>query len=391
MKAILSKTPERKRLRVLPVPTRIVLNEAGVSFFVKYKRRLHRFETTDGSRQVGFRLESVSFAWLKKLFLKGYIEKVEMQVSDIAKNNSVLSDAVKLVFFAMFRHRISLSVLEYIYNSPLLRSWNRANPKQAIGPGVKISEKKLWASLESVDDKVKTTQDGLKKTVLAILSYSVLEEDADEKRLINFIGEIVDDLDPLILFILVGSKDQDRRELIRNICGQISAFIKMIDILDMASLLTIELVSAAERSALLRVLGGKNAGASVLADSEKRKAIMEANKFRGTTIVVSVPKYAPKNNGRVKFRFSVYNDGADIKSERKLMEDFAERSYSFKTGQHLDEFFREAQDGYGDNGMRFYYLSILRDLCRRHNMLMDSGIKESRAGESLVTTLSFGF
>jgi hypothetical protein len=147
----------------------------------------------------------------------------------------------------------------------------------------------------------------------------------------------------------------------------------------------------AERSALLRALGNQKDGEAFLANPDKRKAIMEANKFRGTTIVVSVPKYAPKNKGRIKFRFSVYNDGADVEAERKLMEDFTERSYSFKAGQHLDDFFRESPDAYGDNGMRFYYLNILYDLCRRHNMLMDSNIKESHSGESLVTTLSFGF
>jgi hypothetical protein len=391
MNAVLVKAPERKRLRVLPVPVRIVLNEEGVAFFVKYNRALHRFETTDGNRHFGFRMESVSFAWLKQLFLKGYIEKVEMQVSDIAKNNSILSDAVKLVFFAMFRHRISLSVLEYIYNSPLLRSWNRANPKRSIGPGVKISEKTLRESLKTVEDKVKTTQHGLKKNVMSMLRLPVLAEGEDQKRVSNFISEIVDDLDPLILFILIGSKEEDRRNLIRNISCQISAFIEMIDILDMASLLSIELVSAAERSALLRALGNEENGEAVLVDPEKRKAIMEANKFRGTTIVVSVPKYAPKNKGRLKFRFSVYNDGADVEAERKLMEDFTERSFSFKSGRQLDDFFRESRDGYGDNGMRFYYLNILHNLCGRHNVLMDSNIKKSDSGQSLVTTLSFGF
>jgi hypothetical protein len=171
-----------------------------------------------------------------------------------------------------------------------------------------------------------------------------------------------------------------------------------LDILSLASLLAVELAAAAERSALVRVLEEKKIQdiRSVLESPERRKAIMEAQRYRGSTVVVSIPGEAASKSGRLRFRLSVYNDGAGAEAERKLMEDFTERSYRFNDGQHLADFFKapQSQRGpgvYEDNGLCFYYLTILQGQCRKNNIFLDADIKKSLAGDSVVTTLRFGF
>jgi hypothetical protein len=387
-------TGRRKRSMVLPVPTRIILNERGVSFFLVHQRFLHPFETADGAKYFGFRLERVNYAWLKKLFLRGYIEKVEIQVKDITNNNLAVRDAIKMVFFAMFRRRINLTVLDYIYDSPMLRAWNRANPKKIIGPGVKISEKSLRDLLHNMEEQVADMRNGLTGRIIAKLSPSTMVIWEDEKRLTNFIRELIEDIDPLIMFVLVGSKPDDRELLVRNISRWVSEFVRRVDILDLASLLGIELVSAAERSALVRLMENLPDIRTYLESPIRRKSLMDKKNFRGSTVVVAVPKDISSEKRRLRFRFSVYNDGADVESERKLMEDFTEHSYSFNSGQPLEDFFkhpRNALSVYEDNGLCFYYLTILREQCGKENILLDTHIKASASGRSVVTTLRFGF
>jgi hypothetical protein len=124
---------------------------------------------------------------------------------------------------------------------------------------------------------------------------------------------------------------------------------------------------------------------------------MDEKRFRGSTVVVAIPREPAPENRRLRFRLSVYNDGADAEAERKLMEDFTERSYSFNMGQHLADFFKAAPARrdrsvvYEDNGLCFYYLTILQTQCRKNNILLDANIKKSDSGESVVTTLRFGF
>jgi hypothetical protein len=123
---------------------------------------------------------------------------------------------------------------------------------------------------------------------------------------------------------------------------------------------------------------------------------MEEKHFRGSTIVIAMPGETVSENRRLRFRLSVYNDGADAESERKLMEDFTERSYSFNEGRHLADFFKIPSYKrepwvYEDNGLCFYYLTILQEQCRTNKILLDANIKQSGSSDSVVTTLRFGF
>jgi hypothetical protein len=46
---------------------------------------------------------------------------------------------------------------------------------------------------------------------------------------------------------------------------------------------------------------------------------------------------------------------------------------------------------YEDNGLCFYYLTILQEQCRSNKILLDANIKQSGSSDSVVTTLRFGF
>jgi hypothetical protein len=390
------KKSEKKRQRdlFLCVPSRIILNEKGASFFISHNHRLHRFETADGERHFGFRLEKTRFAWLKKLLLKNYLKKIEIQVRDISACRVYVEDAVKMVFFAMFRSRINSTILEYIYESPMLRSWNRANPKKSIGPGVKIAEGAFRQMLDSrMPGGLEELKTELFHRVIRTLPASFVETREDPRNLHNFVRELIHDLNSFILFVLAGSEGGDRGRLIQNMCAAINEALHRLDILNLASFLAIELVSAAERSSLVRMLGNSKDIKSILESPERRKSIMEEKRFRGATVVLAVPPESISGNSRLRFRLSVYNDGADLAAERKLMEDFTERSYTFKDGRHLEEFFKTPEAGrgvYEDNGMCFYYLTILREQCGKHNILLDAAVKNSRSEKSVVTTLWFG-
>jgi hypothetical protein len=374
----------RTKDRIIKVPANIVLNEEGVQFFRKHNMTLFHF-TDFGGDSFGFVMESIDLPWLKKILLKGFVKKIELQVFDIARSNEILSDAIRIVFFSMFRLRINYSVLDYIYSSPMLRSWNRANPRYSIGPGVILSHKTLRSILAHMKDKVELVQQDLRESI-SDKSQFLLKKWDDKEKLALFIEEIITNLDPLILFILVGSKWEDKKTLIRDIADRIINYAGMIDVLDMASILGIELASASERSALFRVMVQQNLN-DIAQSIPNLKMHMKKSAFRGTTIGISIPRYEPKDKGRLKFRFSFYNDAADAETERRLMEGFTGRGGNF-TDKKTNLFFPD-QDIQSDNGMRFYYLSMLRNLCSKYNILMEGGISEFE--EAAVTTLSFGF
>ncbi|QQO07677.1 hypothetical protein [Breznakiella homolactica] len=378
-----------ERKEKLPFPLRIVLNETGESFYRRHGKALHRFETADGEKRYGFRLGSVEFSCLKTMFRRGFIEKMEIHIPDIAANNRLLEDSVKLVFFSLFRCRIMCSVIESIYRSTMVRAWNRKHPKQTIGADTAVPEKSLRLIIDRLGGTVDILKDELFKQSSAMAAPEALKEEDDRKRFFNFIGELIRDMDPLVFFVLIGSDPAERSALMSGIAREIAHCARIIDILDLASVLTVELVAAAERSALQRSMGKSQEGQ--LSDAANRRRIMEAAKFRGTTMVVSVPRYTPGETGRVKFRISVYNDAADAEAERRLLEDSTQEIRPFKTGSRLDTFFQSDCRQFGDNSLRFYYLTLLKARCEQHKILLDATIKQSPSGDSAVTSLCFGF
>jgi len=331
--------------------------------------------------------------WLKKMLLNGFIEKIEMKITEIARTSDILNDAIRLIFFAMFRHRITISVMDHIYNSPVLRAWNRANPKRFIGPGVTVPKETIKTVLKPLETSIVEIQMRIQRLVMNKIDQVRSKWD-DEEKLFFLIDEIVFSLDPLISFILVGSKEEDRDLLIKSIASQIIAFADMADAIDMASLLSIELASAAERSALTRVMTQQNIS-GLLKDIPNLKPLVTESKFRGTTIVVSIPRYAGKSKDRLKFRLSFYNDAADADTERRLMEDFSGQNKRFGVETNLDDLF--SKEGVsGDNAMRFYYLTMLRQLCEKRGIIMNLSIRAAQGSSqdflenASVTTLSFG-
>jgi hypothetical protein len=397
--ALCEKKPEQKRQRYLLscIPSRIILNERGTSFFITHGKALHCFETADGERHFGFHFEKTGFAWLKKLLMHNYLRKMEIQVKDMSAARLHLEDTIKLVFFSMFRRRINVSILNYVYDSPLVRAWNRTNPKKSIGPGMKISGGSFERLLNSrMPGRLEELKSELYRTILESLSPSFVKQQEDPRDLRNFIAELVFQINPLVSFVAAGSQSSDAFMLIKNISRGIIEFIYRFDIVNLAALLTIELVSAAEKSALVRMLENTGNTTSLLEDPVKRKSIMEERRFRGSTVVVALPGEIPRGDRRLRFRISVYNDGADAEAERKLMEDFTERNFYFKDGKDLEAFFKTPLSGresgiYEDRGLCFYHLSTLREQCRKNKITFDTAVKNSHSGTSVVTTLWFGF
>jgi hypothetical protein len=390
---------EQKRRRDLffSLPSQILLNERGASFFITHGRPLYCFETADGERQLGFRLEKAGYLWLKKLIMHNYMKKVEIQVRDISACRGHLEDVVKLVFFSMFRHRINASILGHIYDSPMIRAWNRINPKKSIGPGMKIRERPFRDLLNAKSPgRLEELKDELYHKVIKNLSSLSAGEGDEGRERRSFTADVISNLSPLIFFVLAGSREEDRRILVQNISQEILEFIHRLDMVNIAALLAIELVSAAERSALVRMLENTGNITGILEDPGRRKSIMTEKRFRGSTVVAAVPEDIPQKDRRLRFRISVYNDGTDAEEERRLMEDFSVQNFTPKDDRSLEDFFktprsRREHSVYEDTGLCFYHLNTLRDQCKKNNILLDATIKDSPSGKSAVTSLWFGF
>ncbi len=385
-------TKGRGRQTSMMLPSRVVLNAEGEDFFMRRGAPLSRFEIADGGSRYGFYLEKLDFSWVKKILSWNFAEKLELQVVDLFDMKEEIMDLLKLVVFSMIRRRVKASALNRVYGSEMIRRWNRANPKRTIGPGMKFKDQAIRGVLSKSTAMVGHARAEILGTAVGKLRAGGPARDELSGKIEKFAEELVFDLDPIVLFVVISSVGAERKQIVTDLADIIAGACKSTDIADLAGMTGVELAGAAERSALVRELRRTRVDADIrtlLGDPSTRTKLLSTGS-RGMTLVASFPRELPREGMRLRFRLTVYDDGADAAETKRLMEDFGERPSRVSGGRRLDAFLESSGGVYGDDGLCFYYLRILQEACESQGITMEAHIKESFDGGPVATHLSFG-
>lgn len=377
----------------IPVAARVVLTPEGESFYMNRSRGLHRFESVDGSSRYGFRLPALTMPWLKKLLSAGFVEKIEIQASDIVSIKDGLSDFMRLVAYHMARLDAGDSLVRRVYDSELIRRWNRSNPKRAIGPGVRLQEGIIRSALSRSPAAVAVVRRRLFELTEERIRCDDSVRPEDRSRRLLFGEELVSALDPIVLFVLAGSLGEERGKLMEDLSGILVNACARIEYADMLALMGVELAGAAERSALVRALRNTLKPEEIrqtLAGADARSALLERGDYRGITVAASLDRPKVREGSRLRFRFSFYDDGPGAEELRKLMEDVGERMAKRRGLKALSTALEDGSGIYGDDGLSCCYLGFLQECCDARNIHFESRIAKPNADEMVVTTLAFG-
>jgi len=378
-----------EKRRCIDLKAKIVLTKEGASFFKTRATGLHSFTTPDGDTRYGFKLKSVDIPWLKRLLLAGFVDKAEFPVMDLSSVKNEIGDLARLVVFSMLYGYFNSTIIDRAIRTDVITKWNRSHPHQALDAQNAVSPVELKNALKSRAEAI----EGMKKEIAEPVIRSVLIDqrrtDDERKRLVYFIKELLDTVDPLIYFVLLCSTPLERQKIEQDVIKTIHAVLDRVDLADYLSLMVLELMSAAERSTLIDVLGPETKPSevrSILENPDKRRdLILKLPHGLASMMVWSLSKRWSLGRWRYRLKLSLYDGSSSFEDTKRL---FDERGRLSLGEKNLQELYEHGTGPYGDDGLGWYYLSFIAEACEHMGVQFQAAVKERQGKGTAAVNLA---
>ncbi len=385
-------TSGRERKRCLDMRARIVLNDAGTRLFLSRIPTLHRFDGVDGEAHYGFRLRTIDMPWLRRLLLSNLLDKAEFPVSDVGSVKGDLGDLSKLVIFSLLYNRFRSAVTARAVDSDVIRRWNRLHPHQAMDAQNAASTPELRSALSSRLTAIDEIKREILIPVLKDLRLDEKRSSEDRHRLEYFAKDLLQHMDPLVFFVLMGSPPQIRQSIESDISKELEACLDKADLADYLTLMVLEIMSAAERSTLIELAGPTIAPMKLRAMLEnphdRNLLLARLPNGLGSAMVWSLSSRWSLGRWRYRLRLSLFDGSSSYEDSKRL---FEERGRLTVGDRSLKEFYDSGSGPYGDDGLGWYYLSFLGDACQNMGVGFEASVRERTGKGTAAVNLVFVF
>ena len=387
-----SVTDEPARKKCLDLRARIVLDETGVSFFQKRQVRMQCFEGAEGEPRYGFRLRRVDVPWLKRLLHSGFVDKAEFPVREIAGVKTALNDLSRLVVYSMIYGRFKSAVIARAVNSEVIRRWNRMHPNKSLDAHNAVSPPELRHAMAAREAAIEDLKKEIMAPVQRTLAIGQKRSPEDQHKLAVFARDLLNSLDPLVYFVLLGSDVDARRTIIADIAREVTSSLEKADLADYLTLMVLELMSAAERTTLLGLLGPGIPPSEIRSQLEnpvkRRELLAHLPNGLASAMVWSLARRWSLGRWRYRLRVSLHDGSSSFEDSKRL---FEERGRLSLGDRSLKEFYDHGSGPYGDDGMGWYYLSFLGEACEKMGVNFEASVRERPGSGTAAVNLVFVF
>jgi len=368
----------RERKRCLDLRSKILLTEEGSRFYLDRKLGLHEFNVEDGKTHFGFKVKSLDIPWLRRLLLANFVERAEFPVRDLGSVKNEIGDIARLVVFSLLYGDFRSSVYVRTLDSEIIRRWNRLHPHNAVDTKKSLFPGELRNTLSSKGDAIKAIKKEIFLPIYRTISVDARKTPEDHRRLYHFVNELLNYLDPLTYFILLGSPVEERQILEKFISEKIYSAIERVDLADYLALMVLELMGAAERSTLIELLGNDVRPSEIrlrLENPETRRTLLSSLPTGLSSAMVwnLSRRWSPLGHWRYRLRLSLYDGSSDFEDTKRL---FEERGRLSVEDRNLQEFYEQGTGPYGDDGLGWYYLSFIGEACQEMGVSFVATVRE---------------
>ncbi|MBO4404650.1 MAG: hypothetical protein J5780_04890, partial [Treponema sp.] len=90
-----------KKKFILDLPLKVILTEAGASYFISNKKKLLRIRLADNIEEYGISMEQVAPMSVQNMILLDYISKIEISMPEFVTRRQEIMDLSKVVVFSI--------------------------------------------------------------------------------------------------------------------------------------------------------------------------------------------------------------------------------------------------------------------------------------------------
>ncbi len=355
------------------LPAHLILTKDGIVLFQKSPGQLKKIKNKQGIIKEGLESPSFNAPLLQKLIMNSCIEELYSSQPDFLSKRAQLISTNNLIVYAILYKKLSPSLAKMLFDSPVVKDFNRKNPKLSIIDLGQIPKQKIDAMREAKKNLFESIEKEIRSDVLERImkNTSLSEEDRTmrSRSLDKFIGWIDRRIWYLYLVVYQTPLKDDMR---RSFSNMIALYLDQTKIAAHLSSLLMEFIQNAEKAHLERVIIKENMSSAedtdkFLRNSDNRRKAIEAAEKRQQMIDVSWNMNPERNSYGQQYRIQITISNYGLIDE-KIRSFLYKKMKTDTDGISLADFYQDGGDEKLGAGLGLLYNSYLQEICKKEGI-----------------------
>lgn len=360
---------------MVELPCNIILTSKGMNL-MGGNPAVKQVKNRDGLPKEGLSSSSYHAQTVQKLVMKACIEEISCSLPELLSRRQAIISTNNLIVYAILYKKLSPALARTLFDSSIVKEFNRRNPKHAITDLGQIPESKVQM-LENEYKKVfEGMKDGIHRAVLGSIIQNPGLSDEDREARVRSLPKFINWIDTRIWFVYFILYQSSLKNMVeRTFAGMIYRYLDHTRIATHLSNLLMEFVQNAEKAHLERLavkgqMGSQGGVDHILRDLETRtKLIQLASKrkqFLELSWVMNPERVTVGHTNRIQITISNYGLISEDNSQK-----LSKKMKTNTDGISLANFY-ESEDGSEAKlgaGLGLLYNSYLEDICKEEGIL----------------------
>lgn len=275
---------ERKD-RYLKIPAQIILSKEGLDIVSQSQLGISRMKNHMGLQKEGIDANSINAQTLQKMVMNSYVEEICVQLPALLTYRHEIMSTNSLVVYAILYKKLTPSISDKLFNFPVVKDFNRKNPRIAIVSLQQINRKVMEDLMVRKKDAFDILKKEIHEEVVRLVNENTLLSGEDKQLQTRSLDKFIAWIDQRIWYLYyIICQAGAKQEILRDLSGMIAVYLKRTQIATHLSSLVMELIQNAEKAHFERIvirkdLTGLGGVDTYLRKKENRDAVaMEAKR-----------------------------------------------------------------------------------------------------------------
>ncbi|MBE7411217.1 MAG: hypothetical protein L6Q54_00535 [Leptospiraceae bacterium] len=365
---------EGKKDPYINLPVSLVLTGDGLLLFANNPSVIKKFKNREGSLKQGMQSEAYNSVSVQKLVMNSYLEEIFISLPDFLRKRMEIIDTNNLVLYGILYKKLSPSLATMLFESNVLKDYNRKNPKSLITSLNHVDRAKLDALRSAKKDFFDMMETEIKNEVIQRITSNKEIEEEDKLVRMRSLEKFINYIDKRIWYLyFVIYQTPLKDEIKKHFADMIALYLDRTKLATHLSNLLMEFIQNAEKAHFERIIVHQNMAKKseidkFLKNSENRKWVIDEAKKRNQMLELSWNMNSERSSTGNNFKVQISLSNFGLIDERTRAS-LASKMKSDTSEISVASFYQDSGDT--DKlgaGLGLLYISYLEDICKKEGI-----------------------
>ncbi|HNE24339.1 MAG: hypothetical protein K1X70_19900 [Leptospirales bacterium] len=354
----------------IALPARMVLTREGLSLFAKNPESIKKVKSRDGMQREGLEADAFNAPTVQKLIMNSYLEEIYVRLPDPLRRRAQIISTNNLVVYAVLYKKLSPSLARMLFESTVVREFNRKNPKNSIVDLKHIPSEKVDGLRQLKPGLFEQMEEEIHADVVDRISSNPALSEEDKSVRVRSLPKFIKWIDKRIWYLYFIIYQTAMKEQMRKAFGgMIAIYLDHTKIATHLSNMLMEFVQNAEKSSLERIMVKNNLARRedvdrMLRDLDTRVKIVEIASKTDQMVDIAWNMNPERNSFGKQYRIQIIVSNYGLIDE-VTRSNLARKMKTNVEGINIASFYQDSGDETKlGAGLGLLYNSYLEDICR---------------------------